>query len=151
MPNWPYKRINSSSCGFSYSLRPYSRLCCSLTALVAPPKCQTDPTKESIPPLGASPTLLRPLLPLCCSLSAFAAPPKCQMTCTKEPTSPLAALLLSHSHYSRFCCSPTAFAAPPKCQTDLTKELIPPLAASPTLSQPLLPLLLLSYSLRCSF
>jgi hypothetical protein len=45
---------------------------------MATPKCQTDLTKESIPPLGASPTLLRPLLPLCCSLSAFAAPPKCQ-------------------------------------------------------------------------
>jgi hypothetical protein len=52
--------------------------------------------------------------------------------------------LLSHGHYSRFCCSLTASAALSKCQIDPTKDLIPPLAASPTLSRPLFPLLLLS-------
>jgi hypothetical protein len=129
----------------------YSRFCCSHTASAAPSKCQIDPKKETIPPLAASPTLSRPLFPLlllsyslCCSCEVPIDP-------TKELFLLLRLLRLSQGHYSLFCCSLTASTAPPKCKPDLTKEPISPLAASPTLSRPLFPLLLLPYSLCCSF
>jgi hypothetical protein len=91
-----------------------------------------------------------PVTLLCCSLTASAALLNAKLTLQKNQFLLLRLLLLSHGHYSRFCCSLTASAALFKGQIDPTKEPIPPLAASPTLSRPLFPLLLLSYSLCCS-
>jgi hypothetical protein len=151
MPNWPYKRTNSSSCGFSYSL---TAIIPASAALIQPRLLLLNAKLT----LQKNQFLLLRLLPLsnghysrfCCSLTVSAAPLKCKLTLQKNQFLLLRLLLLSHDHYSRICCSLTVSAAPPKCQIDPTKELIPPLAASPTLSRPLFPLLLLSYSLFCS-
>jgi hypothetical protein len=152
MPNWPYKRNNSSSFGFSYSLTaiiPASAaliqpLLLLLNAKLTLQKKQFLLLRFSYSLtaiIPASAALIQPLLLL---LNA-------KLTLQKNQFLLLRLLLLSHGHYSRFCCSLTASAAPPKCKPDLTKEPIPPLAASPTLSRPLFPLLLLPYSLCCSF
>jgi hypothetical protein len=109
----------------------YSRFCCSLTAFAAPPKCQTDLTKELIPPLAASPTLygLTPayaalLQPLLLLLNA-------KLTLQKNQFLLLGLLLLSYGHYSRSAALFQPLLLLLNAKLTFTKEPISPLAIIP--------------------
>ena len=94
MPNCPYKRTNSSSCGFSYSL----------TAIIPASAALIQPLLllNANLTLQKNQFLLLQLLLLshghyscfCCSLTASAAPAKCQIDPTKELLSITQFLLL---------------------------------------------------------
>ena len=152
MPNWPYKRTNSSSFGFSYSL---TAIIPASAALIQPLLLLLNAKLT----LQKNQFLLLRLLLLshghysrfCCSLTVSAAPLKCKLTLQKNQFLLLRLLLLSHDHYSRFCCSLTASAAPPKWHFALKKTwfllycfcyLLRPLNAHPCCSTYSIPALL---------